>query len=102
MELRTYGLAGSKASETSLLKPSPLDILLAAMHARWAVGDHDAAVALAAKAAPYVHPRAPAVSPQPDMRRIPDGQLDFLCDLDSRQSGEGNPSGASDELSELG
>ena len=83
-------------------KLSPLDILLAAMHARWAAGDHDAAVALAAKAAPYVHPRAPATPPQQDMRHIPDGQLDLLCDLDGGQSGKGDPASDPDEPTGMG
>ena len=83
-------------------KPSPLDILLAAMHARWAAGDHDAAIALATKAAPYVHPRAPAAPLQQDMRNIPDGQLDLLCGLNGRSPGEGDPPNDPDELSSLG
>lgn len=60
-------------------RPTPLGILLAAMHARCDAGDHDAAVSLAAKAAPYVHPRAPAALLQQDLRHISDGQLDLLC-----------------------
>ena len=83
-------------------KLSPLDVLLAAMHARWAAGDYDAAVALAAKAAPYVHPRASAAPPQQDMRHIPDGQLDLLCDLDGGQPGKGDPASDSDELTSVG
>lgn len=71
--------------------PTPLDILLAAMHARWNAGDHDAAVSLVAKAAPYVHPRAPAALPQQELRYISDGQLDLLCGLIIRAPGEDHP-----------
>lgn len=72
-------------------RPTPLDILSAAMRARWNAGNHDAAVSLAAKAAPYVHPRALAAPLQQDLRHIPDGQLDLLCGFIPRAPGEGDP-----------
>ena len=102
MELRPHGLPRPAVSPNKPIELSPLDVLLAAMHARWAAGDHDAAVSLAAKAAPYVHPRAPATPPQQDMRRITDGQLDFLCDLDGRPAGENNSPSGPDEVQGLG
>lgn len=37
--------------------PSPLEILLAVMRAKWAEGDADGAAQLARAAAPYLHPR---------------------------------------------
>ncbi len=37
--------------------PSPLDILLAVMRAKWDAGDADGAAELARAAAPYLHPR---------------------------------------------
>lgn len=37
--------------------PSPLDILLAVMRAKWQEGDADGAAELARAAAPYLHPR---------------------------------------------
>ena len=102
MELRAYALSAFGTPSAMASKPSPLDILLAAMHAHWAAGDYDAAVALATKAAPYVHPRAPAAPPQQDMRHVSDGQLDLLCGLDGRPPGEKNPSSDPSKLPGLG
>ena len=42
--------------------PSPLDILLAVMRAKWAEGDADGAAELARAAAPYLHPRRAPVA----------------------------------------
>jgi hypothetical protein len=64
---------------TSNDKPTPLAILLAAMHASWQAGDRDAAVALARVAAPYIHPRIPAARPMQDLRNLSDADLDTLC-----------------------
>ena len=102
MELRTHGPLRPDDPSAKPSELSPLDVLLAAMHARWAAGDHDAAVNLAAKAAPYVHPRAPATPPQQDMRRITDGQLDLLCDLDGRPAREGHSPSSPDKVQGLG
>ena len=62
-----------------MLKPSPLTIILVAMHRRWAEGDEAGAVALARVAAPYVHPRAPAVKNNMDVSLIHDAELDAFC-----------------------
>ena len=60
-------------------KPTPLAIILVAMHRRWAEGDEAGAVALARVAAPYVHPRAPAAKTTMDVSLVQDAELDSLC-----------------------
>lgn len=59
--------------------PTPLDILLHAMHQKWAAGDQDGAVQLARVTAPYLHPRVPAAAPTSDLRTLTDAELDRLC-----------------------
>uniref|UniRef100_A0A8J4H8W9 Uncharacterized protein n=1 Tax=Acidicaldus sp. TaxID=1872105 RepID=A0A8J4H8W9_9PROT len=60
--------------------PSPLEILLAVMRAKWAEGDADGAALLARAAAPYLHPRrAPQASPsaraKPAPQHLSDAEL---------------------------
>ncbi len=52
--------------------PSPLDILLAVMRAKWAEGDADGAAELARAAAPYLHPRRAPVSAERGRGRAKD------------------------------
>ena len=59
--------------------PTPLAILLHAMHQKWAAGDQDGAVHLARLTAPYLHPRVPAAAPLTDLRTLTDAELDRLC-----------------------
>jgi hypothetical protein len=61
-----------------MVEPSPLHVLLAVMRRKWRDGDEDGAVALAKAAAPYVHPRAPAARPAPDLAQVSDDELDEL------------------------
>jgi hypothetical protein len=71
-------------------KPTPLAVLLAAMHAKWDEGDLEGAAALARAAAPYVHPRRATERPlQPDIaaHRLTDAELDLFSD----PAGEGAP-----------
>lgn len=44
---------------------SPLEIMLEAMRSHYAEGEFDAAVKVAALAAPYMHPRLGALEPRP-------------------------------------
>lgn len=60
-------------------RPTPLAILLDAMHQKWAAGDQDGAVQLARLTAPYLHPRVPAAAPSTDLRTLTDAELDRLC-----------------------
>lgn len=61
-----------------MVEPSPLHVLLCVMRRKWRDGDEDGAVALAKAAAPYVHPRAPAARPIPDLSQVSDDELDEL------------------------
>lgn len=61
-----------------LAAPTPLAIILATMHRKYADGDHDGAVALARIAAPYLHPKIPAAIPATDLAAMPDAELDAL------------------------
>ena len=58
---------------------SPLEILLAAMHAKWRAGAVDEAVALARIAAPYLHPRARAGTGTGELHRLSDEELAKLA-----------------------
>ncbi|HTR17120.1 MAG TPA: hypothetical protein VMI52_08820 [Acetobacteraceae bacterium] len=60
-------------------KPTPLDVLLHAMHRKWDEGDLDGAAALAKVAAPYLHARLPAARPEGDVRAMSDAELDGVC-----------------------
>ena len=71
-----------------MVEPSPLHVLLFAMRRKWRDGDEEGAVALAKAAAPYVHPRAPAARPGPDLAQVSDDELDEL--------GGGGGAGAAD------
>ncbi len=72
-------------------KPTPLQVLLAVMHRKWAAGDLDGAASLARSAAAFVHPRAKA---KPIRRRMAQrdtidlGQLTD-AELDAFRDGEG-------------
>jgi hypothetical protein len=63
-------------------RPTPLGILLAAMHAQWEAGDVKAAAALARAAAPYFHSRRGSVPHQAesgfDAERLTDAELEAL------------------------
>lgn len=90
-------LSGDAAADA----PTPLDILLGAMHAKWRAGDHDAAAALARAAAPYIHPRRvarrdDAVDPRGAPHRMTDEQLLTLLRGDGIVSAAGNGAAGDD------
>ena len=80
-------------------RPTPLGILLAAMHAQWEAGDVKAAAALARAAAPYFHSRRGSVPHQPesgfDAERLTDAELEAL--LDAARGGSGTNASEQDQ-----
>lgn len=57
---------------------TPLAIILTLMRQRFDDQDMDGAVALARIAAPYIHPRVTATTPQADLAAMPDADLDAI------------------------
>jgi hypothetical protein len=73
-------------------EPTPLDVLLAAMHAHWRNGDLDKAAGLARIAAPYLHARqgsAPSMSERTSVSEtMTDAQLERMLERGATGKGD--------------
>jgi hypothetical protein len=72
-------------------EPTPLAVLLAAMHAHWRNGEFDKAAGLARIAAPYLHPRQGSTRTRSEhstvSEKMTDAQIERL--LEGGEAGEG-------------